>query len=273
MSHLGVAVYAKPNHPAIPDLWPLLDAWLTARGHRALLDPDERAAAALAPKLAIVLGGDGTMLHVAERLARSHTPVLAVHLGTLGFLTETALDDLYGSLTAILAGGGVRQRRRLLQAQLLRQDREVESFQALNEIVVAKGSLARVVRLALAIDQAPAGNYRADGIIVATPTGSTAYSFSAGGPVAHPNLAALLVTPICPHSLRHRPLVISAASVVEITLTGAAESAYLTIDGQRGVALAIADRVVCRTSQLELELVSLAPRSFYESLSAKLQWG
>jgi len=273
MSNLGVAVYAKPHHPAIPDLWPRLDGWLKARGYRAQLDPDDRATETLAPALAIVLGGDGTMLHVAERLARSHTPVLAVHLGTLGFLTETALDDMYTSLDAILAGGGVRQRRRLLQAELVRKGREVETFQALNEVVVAKGSLARVVRLALAIDKAPAGNYRADGIIVATPTGSTAYSFSAGGPVTHPDLAALLVTPICPHSLRHRPLVINAESVVEITLTAAAEPAFLTIDGQRGVPLAVAERVVCRTSQLELELVSMAPRSFYESLSAKLQWG
>jgi len=262
-----VAVFTKPNHPDAPRLLRELGAWLGARGLRMATEAEAGAAAGLA----VILGGDGTMLHVAPRLARARTPVLAVHLGTLGFLTETALADLYSGLDAALAGRAVPQRRALLRARIERPGAPI--FDALNEVVVSKGALARIIQADLTIDGVAVGDYRADGILVATPTGSTAYSLSAGGPVVHPGLEALLVTPICPHSLSQRPLVVSDHGEIAITLRPASEPAFLTIDGQQGVALKPGDRIVCTRSPLELTLLTAQPHSFFHSLRSKLHWG
>ncbi|HUX66582.1 MAG TPA: NAD(+)/NADH kinase [Terriglobales bacterium] len=268
----GVALYAKPGHPQAPTLLAELSGWLARRGYR----PQVEAAGAPggeAPGLAIVLGGDGTMLHVAPQLAASETPVLAVHLGTLGFLTETDLADLYPTLEAVLAGGGVREWRALLRARLLRRGTEEACFDALNEVVVGKAALARVVHLDLAVNGEHVGHYRADGVLVATPTGSTAYSFSAGGTVLHPSVAGLIVTPICPHALNQRPLVVPDDAEIALTLGASADSTYLTVDGQRGLPLQAGDQLICRRSPLRLCLVTARPPSFYQSLRAKLGWG
>jgi len=265
----AIALYAKPGDPRAPALVAELSAWLTARGYRPLPDATDRDRLALA----VVLGGDGTMLHAARRLAPRDVPVLAVHLGTLGFLTETALDRLYTVLETILGGGGVHERRLMLRVRLERNRQVLEEFDALNEAVAGKSGLARLQPMDLEIGGQPVGRYRADGILVATPTGSTAYSFSAGGPVVHPAVEALLVTPICPHALSQRPLVVPADAEIVITVAPGADAAQLTVDGQQGRDLVPGDRIICTRGPHTLTLALAAPATFYHSLHQKLGWG
>jgi len=261
-----VALFAKPGHPDAPRLLEELGAWLSARGYRPAPGPEPAAA------LAVVLGGDGTILHVAARLAAARTPILAVHLGTLGFLTEVALADLYPSLERALAGEAASQNRALLRVRFEPKAGPAETFDALNEAVIAKRG-ARLIRLELGIDRERVGRCRADGVLVATATGSTAYSLSAGGPVLHPALDALVVTPICPHALNQRPIVVPGRCTVTLELAASEESACLTVDGHPAATLAPGDRVVCARSPLSLTLLSPRERSFYDSLRSKLGWG
>jgi NAD+ kinase len=246
-----------------------LSAWLTARGYQPLPNSDGHDRLALA----VVLGGDGTMLHAARRLAPLDVPVLAVHLGTLGFLTETPTSGMYATLDTVFSGGGARERRLMLHARLEHGGKLTAEFEALNEVVAGKSGLARLQPMDLEISGQPVGRYRADGILVATPTGSTAYSFSAGGPVIHPAVEALLVTPICPHALSQRPLVVPADSEVVITVAPGADAAQLTVDGQQGCDLIPGDRILCTRSPHSLTLLSAAPAGFYQSLRQKLGWG
>lgn len=267
-----IALYVKPGHPHAPRVRELGE-WLSGRGFVPVLD----APAEPPPALAVVLGGDGSVLHAARRLAPAGTPIFAVHLGTLGFLAETAAGDLFPSLEAILAGRGHRQRRALVRARVLRPgdngaEREIAVLDALNEVAVGKASAARIVQVDVAVGGEAVARYRADGVLVATPTGSTAYSFSAGGPVLHPSLAALVITPVCPHALSQRPLVVPAAVEISLHLR-AAESACLTLDGQQVLSLESGDRVLCAASPLALDLVTAAPHRFYAHLRAKLRWG
>jgi NAD+ kinase len=266
----AVAIFVKPHHGQAARLADELAAWLAARGLKPRLDPPDDGDRLA---MAAILGGDGTMLHVAPRLARDEVPVLAVHLGTLGFLTETARDQLYPSLEVILAGGGHRERRALARAELERDGKVIARFDALNEIVAAKSGLARMVQMDLSVDGERVAAYRADGVLVATPTGSTAYSFSAGGPVLHPRVEALLVTPICPHGLGLRPLVVPASARICIEVRGATEDPLLTVDGQHGERLRVGDRIHCTRSPLSLTLLSANGPGFFPSLRAKLHWG
>lgn len=263
-----VALYAKPGDPRAAKVTEELSAWLRQRGYRPELD----APTDPPPALAVVLGGDGTMLHVAPRLAAAGTPVLAVHMGTLGFLVETAVAGLYPALEIVLAGGAAVELRALLRAELWRQGTVAATYDALNEVVVGKAQLARVVHIELAVNRELVGRYRADGVIVATPTGSTAYSLSAGGAVLHPGLAAMIVTPICPHALDQRPLVVPANAEVALTLTAAGDPTHLTVDGQQDFPLLPGDRIVCRRSPYNLKLLTAGPANFYQSLRAKLGW-
>lgn len=259
-----IAIYVKPGHPRGPELLEELAAWLTARGYKA-----QPASCGEGASLAIVLGGDGSILRAAPELAPAATPVLAVHLGTLGFLTDTALEDLYPSLETVLAGRGVRRRLALLETRLERAGREVGRYPVLNEAVVGKSGLARLLTVEVTIAGEPVGDYRADGVLVATPTGSTAYNLSAGGSVVHPQVAALLVTPICPHARVQRPLLVPAEAEVALTLL-AGDPAHLTLDGQHGVPLEVGDRLVCRQSRDALVCVSARAASFYERVRTKL---
>jgi NAD+ kinase len=265
----AIAIYTKPGDLRAPALVTELSAWLSARGYRPLPNAEGRDRLALA----VVLGGDGTMLHAARRLAPLQVPVLAVHLGTLGFLAETSTQEMVAVLETVLAGGGARERRCMLHACLERGGKLEAEFEALNEVVAGKSGLARLQPMDLEIAGQPVGRYRADGILVATPTGSTAYSFSAGGPVVHPAVEALLVTPICPHSLSQRPLVVPADAAIAITVAPGADAAQLTVDGQQGCDLIPGDRIVCTRSPHTLTLVSAVPANFYHSLRQKLGWG
>jgi len=264
----GVAIYAKPGHPEAPRFLKELSAWLAARDYRPL----PNASADAAPAFAVVLGGDGTMLHVAARLASAAVPILAVHLGTLGFLTEVPLSEMYATLEAALAGRAAAQKRALLEARLRQAGELEQSFWALNEVVVAKGELARMLRLDVDVDGELLARYRADGVLVATPTGSTAYNYSAGGAVMHPAVAALEITPICTHALGQRPLVVPAQAKIGIALAEDSPPGFLTVDGQAGRAFGSGDRLECSMSGLSLTLVTPEPARFFASLRAKLRW-
>lgn len=297
-----IGIFSKPASPVVAQLAPELVRWLEQRGYAVELDAATAAvtgrkalAAAEAgeganggeaapeawpgppPRLAIVLGGDGTLLRVARLLGSTPggaaTPLLGVNLGTLGFLTEVPATRLYASLEAILAGHYREDRRQRLAAAAWRGDQCLLRGDAWNEAVIGKGALARIVDFDLLIDGAVVSAYRADGLIISTATGSTAYSLSAGGPVLDPRVTALLITPICPHTLSNRPLIVHDTAQVEVRLRPPAGSTYLTLDGQEGTELQAGDRVVCELSAHAVNLVRLPDYSFFAVLKNKLRWG
>jgi NAD+ kinase len=222
--------------------------------------------------LVVVLGGDGTLMGVA-RAQRHNVPILGVNLGGLGFLTEINRGELYPSMVEILAGRFTTEARSLLDVELARPAVASLSYKALNDVVVTKSALARIIDLRIEVDGRLVARYRSDGLILSTPTGSTAYNLSAGGPIAYPTLPVILITPICPHTLTHRPLVVPDSSLVEVRLETPDEEVYLTVDGQEGTTLTPSDRVRVRSSQAHAHLVRISGRSFYDSLRSKLRWG
>lgn len=223
--------------------------------------------------LYVVFGGDGTLLRVARSIARRPRPILGVNLGGLGFLTETGIDEMDAALEAVLEGRSTLDRRMALDVSLARRARTIMRQTILNDVVINKSALARIIDLGLTIDRQFVTTYKADGLIVSTPTGSTAYSLSAGGPIVHPNLEALLITPICPHTLSMRPLVVPRDSRVEITLATGDSEVYLTLDGQVGHPLRAGDRVRVRRSGRPILMVRTVSRSYYGVLRHKLHWG
>lgn len=219
--------------------------------------------------LLIVLGGDGTLLSIAHIAAKKDVPVIGINLGALGFLTEVPLNEMYLTLDAYLEGNEkIVSHRMMLQAKTADN-----SYYCLNDVVINKGALARMVRCAIWIDGKAIAMTRADGLIISTPTGSTAYSLSAGGPIIQPHIPAIILTPICPHTLSFRPMVISSESEVKVQLLTGGEEVYLTIDGQRGELMKKDDTVtVCQTG-LKLQLVSSPRRNYFDLLKEKLRWG
>ena len=222
--------------------------------------------------LVVVLGGDGTLLSAARVTAAIDVPLLGVNLGSLGFLTEVPLESLYPMLDAIAQGRAAVEHRSLMQCQLLRGDAVRGSYQVFNDAVVNKTALARLNTYDLYIDKVFVSSYRADGMIVATPTGSTAYSLSAGGPVLMPTVNAFVITPVAPHSLTHRPLVVPDSVEIEILLRSEEEVAYLSLDGQPGLDLCDGDRVRCRRSEHQVNLFRTGS-DFFQVLRSKLKWG
>lgn len=223
--------------------------------------------------LCVVVGGDGTLLAAARSLGGRPCPILGVNLGGLGFMTETGPEESADVLEDVLAGRYSIGRRMTLDAALVRGRRVVASQAVLNDVVIAKSALARMIELEVAIDGAEVTRYRADGLIVATPTGSTAYSLSAGGPIIHPEMTALLISPICPHTLTLRPLVVPATAAIEVTLATPDSEVYLTLDGQVGHPLRGGDRVRVRRGAQPVLMVRSRRRSYYEVLRRKLRWG
>jgi NAD+ kinase len=222
--------------------------------------------------LVVVLGGDGTLLSAARVTAAIDVPLLGVNLGSLGFLTEVPLQSLYPMLDAIAQGRAAVEHRALMQVDLLRGETVRGSYLVFNDAVVNKTTLARLNTYDLYIDKIFVSSYRADGMIVATPTGSTAYSLSAGWPVLMPMVKALVVTPVAPHSLTHRPLVVPDSVEIEILLRSEEEVAYLSLDGQPGLDLSDGDRVRCRRSEHEVNLFRTGG-DFFQVLRSKLKWG
>ena len=238
-------------------------------GHPSQLS---RADLASATDLVVVLGGDGTLLSVTRSVV-GETPILGINLGTLGFLTEHSVDRLFPLVHAALDGDLEVEERQRLEVTIDRPGREPIVRRALNDVVINKSALARMVVLSVHVDQAYLSRFKADGLIVATPTGSTAYNLSAGGPIVYPTMAVVLVTPICPHALTNRPIALPLDSVIDIRLESRSEEVYLTLDGQEGFPLTPRDLVRIQRCPEPIRLVTDPGRSYFHVLHRKLKWG
>ena len=224
-------------------------------------------------QLLIVLGGDGTLLAAARAVGGREIPLFAVNLGGLGFLTTIAVAEMYSELERTLKGESRIAERRMLECRVVRRDAEVSRYEALNDVVMSKAELARMIDLETYVDKHFVCNYKADGLIIATPTGSTAYSLSAGGPIIFPQVGALAITPICPHMLTNRPVVVPDTSEIIVIAHGEDNSVQLTVDGQVGEALKSGDRVISKRSAKSISLVRPPRMLFFDVLREKLKWG
>ena len=281
----SVGIVCKPIREVVSSMVPPLVQWLGERKIAVFVDQETaqcvdpgapvvpRDALAARIDLLIVLGGDGTLLSATRALGGQKVPILAVNLGGLGFLTSVTREELYPVLERVLAGEHQVSERMMLVAKILRNNETADRQVALNDAVINKAALARMLDFDVYVDRAQVGRYRADGLIVATPTGSTAYSLAAGGPVVHPELDALVITPICPHMLTNRPLVIPDTACVEIDIAAAEEPVYLTLDGQVGFKLEPRDRVAITKSPSRVAFVQSPQKSYFEVLRSKLRWG
>jgi NAD+ kinase len=280
-----IAIISKPNKEELSRILPELVAWLRQHGFEPLLDLESgqyTADAALldravmpkfAPALVVVLGGDGTLLAAARTFAASGTPILSVNLGHLGFLTEVRRADLYATLEGWCNNCHQLDVRTMLRAGLWREGALHSSYDALNDAVVSKGDIARMGDFAVELDGKLVARFRADGVIVSTPTGSTAYSLAANGPILTPDVDAMVVTPICPHLLTLRPIVVRGDASLTVRVEGIPNQALLTVDGQMAIALELGDEVRCRRSTSTVNLVRLSESGFFEALRSKLSWG
>ncbi len=282
---LLAAIISKPQKPELAGILHDLVAWLGIHGYQYVLDPDSAAYIGASnaverpdlpqhkPNLVIVLGGDGTLLAAARAFARTTTPILSVNLGSLGFLTEIPLGDLYSTLQAWCDNCAGIEVRSMMHAELHRDGKLFQEWDALNDVVVAKGAIARMADFTVEIDQQFVATFRADGIIVATPTGSTAYNLAAAGPIVMPSVNAMVVTPICPHLLTIRPIVVPGDSAISVHVEGVPNETYLTVDGQEAVELLLGDMVHCRRSECSVHLVRLHANGLFSVLRSKLKWG
>lgn len=281
----SAGIICKPVRDLVASVVPPLIRWLHERKisvfideetHGCCLDLGEKVVArdALGARidLMIVFGGDGTLLSAARALGGHNVPILAVNLGGLGFLTSVTLDELYPLMEQVLTGEYRTSNRMMLDAEIRRKGTsEVQC--ALNDAVANKGEKARMLDFDVHVDGHHVGRYRADGIIVATPTGSTAYSLAAGGPIVDPSLDAFIITPICPHMLTNRPLVIPGSARIELDFTAASEPVYVTLDGQISLELEPTDRVQITKSEKRVALVRPPSKSYFQILRSKLRWG
>ena len=279
------AIISKPQKPELVTLLPELISWLRDRSYDAVLDESSAAYVpglsgtpreALPkhrPNLVIVLGGDGTLIAAARAFATTKTPILSVNLGSLGFLTEVPLSDLYGTLDAWCSNCASIDTREMMQAELRRGGELLQTWTALNDVVVAKGTIARMADFSVDIDSQRVATFRADGIIVSTATGSTAYNLAANGPIVMPSVAATVVTPICPHLLTLRPIVVPSSSTVCIRVVGVPNETYLTVDGQEAVMLQLGDHISCHRSEHTVRLLRHQPNGLFSVLRSKLKWG
>jgi NAD+ kinase len=280
-----VVILSKPQKEELGVLIPELILWMRAHGLNPILDPvsgnytheapvvARNQMAAMQPELAIVLGGDGTLLAAARAFAKSDIPILSVNLGSLGFLTEVRLIDLYATLEAWCEKCSTVDSRAMLHMEIFRDGKAQSEFESLNDFVVSKGSIARMGNFTVKVDGQLAASFRADGVIVATPTGSTAYSLAAAGPILAPNVDALVITPICPHLLTLRPMVVRGDAAITLSVEGVPDQTYLTVDGQEAVQLLVGDELHCRRSVYCVKLVRMKPPAFFDVLRAKLKWG
>lgn len=280
----AVGIVSKPNIDHAPELLQKLLAWLGERGISVRMDKltaeylgrtdgVERDALPDGTQLIIVLGGDGTLLSAARSIAGRDIPLFAVNLGSLGFLTAITVEQLFPELERALAGEHRIGLRRMLHCEVYRDDQHIASYEALNDVVLTKAALARVIDLETYWDQHFICTYKADGLIISTPTGSTAYSLSAGGPIIFPQVASLTITPICPHMLTNRPVIVPDSEAITVWARSKDEEIFLTVDGQVGQPLMRNDRVVCRRSEHTLQLVRPPSMLFFDVLRQKLKWG
>jgi NAD+ kinase len=282
MRTFGVVV--KRDRAQAVELARELVAWLQHHDLTALVDAESATrvgcsnAASKADMIAqadliVVLGGDGTLLSVARLMQHRAVPILGVNLGGLGFLTAVTTDELIPMIERILAGKFRVDQRMTLHVRLLRGDSVLIERQVLNEAVITKGALARIIDLETSVDGQAVCVYKADGLIVTTPTGSTAYSLAAGGPIVHPSVGVIVLSPICPHTLTNRPIVLPDAAVVRITVRSPDEDVVLSLDGQDGMKLHSGDVVEVRKGSSTVPLIQSATRTYFDLLRSKLRWG
>jgi NAD+ kinase len=280
-----VGIISKPKKAEVREIVPPLVEWLHERSVEAFIDKETGAIMQTKEHcltrnempgrvdLLIVLGGDGTLLATARALNRLPVPILAVNLGGLGFLTEITREELYPTLETVVAGTHQTEGRVQIEGELIRADEILTSFLALNDVVLNKGAIARILDFELRVNGELVTTYKSDGLIVSTPTGSTAYSLAAGGPIVTPSVEAFVVTPICAHTLTQRPLVLPDTVKIEVTVKSQREAAYLTVDGQVGIAAHSEDVVRMRKANSVVELVRPPSTPYFEILQKKLKWG
>jgi NAD+ kinase len=281
----AVGITSKPRKPEVGEIVPRLMEWLAERGIEVLIDQETgsnlrcekpgltRNDIGSAADLIVVLGGDGTLLATVRSLDRRSVPILAVNLGGLGFLTVITLDELYSTLESVFAGRFRTERRSRIEAEVFREKKALSNFLALNDVVFNKGAIARLLNFDVWVDGKFITTYTSDGLIVSTPTGSTAYSLAAGGPVIVPTVSAFIVTPICAHTLTNRPIVLPDSASIEVAMKSHQESVYLTIDGQEALELRSDDRICLKKSASSVELIQPPYKNYFEILRQKLKWG
>lgn len=281
MKRIGIICKTGRTEPAaiLKSLLP----WLVDRGHEVFIDEETavvmgigghpRAQIPLLADMIIVFGGDGTLLGVSRLIGDRGVPILGVNLGGLGFITEVNKDELFDVMDEILAGNCSLEERIMLSASVWRSDKAVAGFTVLNDVVINKGALARIIELETFIDSRYVTTFRADGLIISTPTGSTAYSLAAGGPILYPSLSSILLTPICPHTLTNRPIVLPEGVTIRATLKAAGEDVFLTLDGQIGFSLQRDDTVEIKKTTFATRLFKPGERDYYQVLRTKLKWG
>jgi len=285
-----IGVVVKPHEPDALDTLCRLTEWLNQKGiqlvgqaeiaHEQIeqqtgcavkIVPDDQLASSV--DLILVLGGDGTMIATARMIGDAEVPVIGVNYGGLGYLAEFPIEELFASLDSILSGQYKVQKRVMLAIELWRGEELITRNRVLNDVVVNKSALARIIEIEAYLDSQFVNLFRADGLIVATPTGSTAYNLSAGGPVLYPSMNAVVITPICPFTLSNRPIVVPDESVIEVRLITDNEEVALTLDGQVGFPLKARDRIVIRKSRTTFNLVQPPNRNYFDVLRDKLRWG
>ncbi len=277
-----IAVVAKRGKPEalalirqIRERYPALELLLDPHAAQALSEPLTPTQKEMAERaeLVIVLGGDGTLIHAARMLAGRQVPILGINLGTLGFMTEIPRNEMFDELNRVLAGQFRTESRMKLRCRLYRGGSVLIEDEVLNDIVINKGALARIADHETSIDGTYVTTYKSDGVIVSTPTGSTAYALSAGGPIVHPMLDCMIVAPICPHALTQRPIVVPGDQLVSISLKAEVADVYLTLDGQAGHVLQVGDRIEVQRSENRVLLVRNPKLGYFAILREKLHWG
>lgn len=279
-----IGLYAKRSNPVAIAVAKEVTAWLQGRGVEVFLD--ERLAADMGDyqgypagaipamvHLIVVLGGDGTLISVARKVGDLRTPILGVNLGSLGFLTEITLAEFYPVMEKVIEGEFEVTNRLMLEAVVRREGREVGRYRVLNDVVINKGAIARIIDMEVTVDNDYLTTFKADGLIISTPTGSTAYNLAAGGPIIYPGLHCLVITPICPHMLTNRPIIVSDESIIRVEVKFQDEDVVFTADGQVGMPLHGGDVVEIRKSRSSTLLIKSPSRDFFEVLRTKLHWG
>ena len=279
-----IGVFCKPKAPSATDILGRLIPWLRKQNYHIFLDTGtaaiinetssyEKREISQQADLLIVLGGDGTLLSVARAAHPHNIPILAVNLGSLGFLAEISIDELYPTLENILAGKFEIENRMLLNACIWRNGEKVEDHNVLNDVVINKGVVARVINLQVLVNGQYMTSYRADGLIIATPTGSTAYSLSAGGPIIHPSMHTLVLSPICPFTLTNRSILIPDQSIIQVKLAAKYDDVRVTLDGQEGYDMRAGDILKIKKTKTSLQLIRGPNKNYYQILRDKLHWG
>jgi NAD+ kinase len=280
-----IAIISKPHQAELATVLPELVLWLRAHGFEPILDAvsgnytqDGPVVArheipGQQPALVVVLGGDGTLLAAARAVAQSDIPILSVNLGGLGFLTEVRLADLYSTLEGWRQDCCTIDSRAMLHAEILRGGSLYKEFSALNDVVISKGAIARMGDFSIDLSGQSAASFRADGVIISTPTGSTAYNLSANGPILVPDVDALVITPVCPHLLTLRPMVVRGDAQVTIMIEGIPDQTFITVDGQEALEMRVGDQLRCNRSRHSVKLVRLKGMGFFDVLRSKLKWG